>query len=136
MCVCVFGIYVLKILLRNIFESLKYCLDPWLSCMLDCIHICVFPLLKNCFKATSTDPRHLSIPGLSVELFSCFLSQSRHLSIARWIDRESFSPLNSSSTDPRSIELPFALVTCLIDASVEPFKARQILDTSRSVKIY
>ena len=106
-----FGIKMLIFLLRDDFESLKYCLDPWLSCMLDCIHICVFPFLKNCFKANSID--------------------SRHLSIARWIDRESVYPLNSSLTNPRSIELPFALVTCLIDASVEPFKARQILDTSR-----
>ena len=114
---------MLNILLRNICESLKCCLDPWLSCMLDCIHICVFPFLKNYFKATSKDPRHLSIPSLSVELFCCFLSQSRHLSIARWIDRESFCPFDSSSTDPQSIELPFALDTCSIDASIEPFKA-------------
>ena len=126
----------LTFLLRNIFKSFKCCLDPWLRCMLDCIHICVFPFLKNCFKATSTDPQYLSIPGLSVELFSCFLSQSRHLSIARWIDRESFCPLDSSLTNPQSIELPFALDTFSIDASIEPFKARQILDTSRSVKIY
>ena len=109
-CVRVFGIYVLKILLRNIFESLKYCLDPWLSCMLDCIHICVFPLLKNCFKATSTDPRHLSIPGLSVELFSCFLSQSRHLLIARSIDRATFCPLDRCSIAGQSIKVGFCSI--------------------------
>ena len=77
---------MLNIFVEKYFESLKCCLDPSLSCMLDCIHICVFPFLKNYFKATSTDPRHLSILGLSVELFSCFLLQSGHLSIARWID--------------------------------------------------
>ena len=104
--------------------------------MLDCIHICVFPFLKNYFKANSTDPWHLSILGLSVELFSFFLLQSRHLSIARWIDWESFCPLDSFLTNPRSIELPFALDTCSIDASIEPFKARQILDTSQSIEIY
>ena len=49
-CVCVFlGSLCLNLLLSDDFESLKCCLDPWLSCMLDCIHICVFPFLKNCF---------------------------------------------------------------------------------------
>ena len=138
MCVCVcFEIKMLNFfLLRNIFESLKCCLDPWLSCMFDGIHIYVFLSLKNCFKATLIDPWHLSIRGLSFELFSCFLLQSRHLSIARWIDWESFYLLDSSSTDPRSIEIPFALDTCSIDASVEPFKAQQVLDTSWSIEIY
>ena len=97
MCVC-FGIKMLIIfLLRDVFRRSKCCLDPWLSCMFDCIHICVFLFLKNCFKATSTTPWHLSIPGLSIELFSYFLSQSWHLSIARSIDRESLCPLNSST---------------------------------------
>ena len=34
-------------LLRDDFESSKCCLDFWLSCMLDCIHICVFFLLDK-----------------------------------------------------------------------------------------
>ena len=97
MYVC-FGIKMLIIfLLRDVFGKSKCCLDPWLSCMFDCIHICVFLFLKNCFKVTSTAPRHLSIPNLPIELFSCFLLQSRPLSIARWINRESFYPLDSSS---------------------------------------
>ena len=53
--------------------------------------------MKNCFKATSTDPQHLSTPGLSIELFSCFLMQSWHLLIARWIDREISCLLDSYS---------------------------------------
>ena len=97
MCVC-FGIKMLIIfLLRDVFGRSKCCLDPWLSCMFDYIHICVFLFLKNCFKVTSIAPRHLSIPNLPIELFSCFLLQSRPLSIARWINRESFYPLDSSS---------------------------------------
>ena len=97
MYVC-FGIKMLIIfLLRDVFGRSKCCLDPWLSCMFDCIHICVFLFLKNCFKVTSTAPRHLLIPNLPIELFSCFLLQSRPLSIARWINRESFYPLDSSS---------------------------------------
>ena len=93
-----FGIKMFNIfLLRDVFERSKYCLDHWLSCMFDCIHICVFFFLKNCFKATLITPWHLSIPSLSIEIFSCFLLQSRHLLIARWIDRESLCPLDGSS---------------------------------------
>ena len=38
------------LLLRDDFESSKFYLDPWLSYMFDCIHICVFLFLKNVFK--------------------------------------------------------------------------------------
>ena len=34
---------------RDDFESLKCCLDPWLSCMFDCIHVCVFLFFENLF---------------------------------------------------------------------------------------
>ena len=48
--VCVFlGSMCLKFLLRDDFESSICWLDPWLSCMLNCIHINVFPFLKNWF---------------------------------------------------------------------------------------
>ena len=62
--------------------------------------ICFSPLWKKkktIFQAISTAPRHLSIPSLSIEPSVVFLSQSRHLSITRWINRESICPLNSSS---------------------------------------
>ena len=108
---CVFlGSLCLKLLLGDDFESLKCWLDLWLTCMLDCIHIYVFPFLKNYFKVTLTDPWHLPTPGLSMELFSWFLSQSRHLSIARWIDRESFCLLDGFSIASRSIEVGFFLI--------------------------
>ena len=49
-CVFVLGSKCLTLfLLRDVFERLKCCLDPWLSFMFDCIYICVFPFLKNCF---------------------------------------------------------------------------------------
>ena len=55
----------LKLLLRDDFGNLKCCLDPWFSCMLDCIHICVFPFLKNDFLSnldtSSIPPRYLAI---------------------------------------------------------------------------
>jgi len=35
--------------LRDDFESLKCCLDFWLSSMLDFIHICVFLFLEKLF---------------------------------------------------------------------------------------
>ena len=40
-------------------------LDHWLSCMLDCIHVCVFLLSRNCFEKLA---RHLLDTLLSVEL--------------------------------------------------------------------
>ena len=63
---CVFlGSLCLKFLLRDDFKSLKCWLDLWLSCMLDCIHICVFPFLKNDFLSnldtSSIPPWHLAI---------------------------------------------------------------------------
>ena len=36
-------------LLRDVFESLKCCLVPWLNRMLDCIHICVFLFFEKLF---------------------------------------------------------------------------------------
>ena len=41
-------------LLKDDFESSKCWLDLWLSCMLYCIHICVFTFLKSWFLAGST----------------------------------------------------------------------------------
>ena len=66
MCVCVcLGSMCLKLLLRDIFENLKCWLDRWLSCMIDCIHICVFPSWKKLFLSNldsfSTPPWHLAI---------------------------------------------------------------------------
>ena len=47
-CVCVFlRSMCLKFLWRDVFESLIGWFDHWLSCMLDCIHVCVFHILKN-----------------------------------------------------------------------------------------
>ena len=49
-CACVLGSMCLTFfMLRDVFESLKCCLDLSLSSMLDCIHICVFLLLEKMF---------------------------------------------------------------------------------------
>ena len=40
----------LKIFVEDVFESLKCYFDHWLSCILDCIHVCVFLILKNYFE--------------------------------------------------------------------------------------
>ena len=55
--------------LRDYFERLLCGLDHWLSCMLDCIHVCVFLLSKNCFEKLA---RHLFNTLLSVELLKPF----------------------------------------------------------------
>ena len=69
MCVCFWESMCLKLLLRDYFERLLCWLDHWLSCMLDCIHICVFLLSKNCFEKLA---RHLLDTLLSVELLKPF----------------------------------------------------------------
>ena len=55
----------LKFLLRDEFERLLCWLDHWLSCMLDCIHVCIFHSWKTGFKmwldTSSIPPRHLAI---------------------------------------------------------------------------
>ena len=125
-------------LLRDDFECSKSCLDLWLTCMLDCIHIYVFPFLKNYFKVTLTDPWHLPTPGLSMELFSWFLSQSRHLSIARWINRE-ISCLFISSSIHRAYFAVDTFGHLSMAASAETFKARHLsryLLTPLSVENY
>ena len=77
----------------------------------DCIHVYVFLFLKNCFCAILTTLWHLSILGLSIELFNFFLSQSRQLLDSSSIHRESFYLPNS----------------CSIIAFVDPFKAWHLL---------
>ena len=104
---CVFEIHVLKIFFRDDFERLLCWLDYWLSCILDCIHVCVFfTLEKLVFKkwldTSSIPPQHLavcrdssavsyrfpnssSIPGGSIEKALASSIASRHL-----VDRLSF----------------------------------------------
>ena len=116
-CVCVLEILVLKFFrLRDYFERLLCWLDHWLSCMLDCIHIYVFLLSKNCFgKAGSTPPRYLAICWASQAFF---LTQSQHFLDTWWINRESSYLLDSSSTPGGLTELLFLnLILCCLIAS-------------------
>ena len=67
-------ILVLKIFkLRDYFERFLCWLDHWLSCMLDCIHIYVFHISKNCFEKLA---RHLLDTLLSVEPFKNFFKRN------------------------------------------------------------
>ena len=104
--------------LRDYFERFLCKLDHWLSCMLNCIHICVFLLLKNCFgKAGSTPPRYLAICRASQAFF---LTQSQHLLDIWWINRESSCLLDSSSTPGGLIEKALA----------SPIAPRHLVDQS------
>ena len=84
-CVCVFlGSICLKLLLRDDFERFISCLDHWLCCMFNCIHVSIFLFWKNYFKNllnTSSTPGYLS----SFQAFS-------------------YCNLNTSSTPSGSIE--------------------------------
>ena len=90
----------LKLQLRDDIERFTWCLDHWLCCMFDCIHVCVSLLKKLFLKASLTPPRHLAIYQAS-KLF--FLSQSQHLLDTWWINRESSCLIDSFSTT-RSID--------------------------------
>ena len=117
--------------------------------MFDCIHICVFVFLKNCFEKLA---RHLlntsSIVSYLSSFLSFFLSQSRQHLDTLWIDRESFWPFNSFSTRGGSIEPHLLLLVFLFldsfsthDLSTLFFStptrqmSRHHLDTS-SIEIY
>ena len=53
----------LKLLLRDDFKRFIWCLDHWLCCMFNCIHVSVFLFSKNCFKSLldiSSTPGYLS----------------------------------------------------------------------------
>ena len=88
-CVCVFGIIVLKIVVERWFWESKMLfgslveLHAWLHS-----YLC-FSLLEKLFLSNldsfSTPPRHLAF---LLRSSADFLSQSRHLSTTRWIDRE------------------------------------------------
>ena len=67
-CVCVcFGSQCLTFfLLRDDFESLKCCLDLWLSSLLDCIYFCVF-LLEKLFLSSSSASRQILDRFVSIE---------------------------------------------------------------------
>ena len=101
----------------------------WVACLIAFISV-FFSSWKTIFKQS----RHLSIPGLSIELFNCFLSQSWHLLIARWIDRESSCPFDSSLIPPQSIEL-ILLWTPLDTFSITTSIKALNLDTSLDISI-
>ena len=132
MCSCVFEIHVLlKSLLRDVFESLKCYLDHWLICILDCIHVCVFLLSKNCFEKQA---RHLldtsSIASYLSSFLSFFLLQScQHLD-TWWIDRQSFWPLDSFSTPGGSIKPNILLLVFLF---LDSFSTHNLLTLLLSI---
>ena len=103
---CFWGPCAQNFKLRDNFERLLCWLDHWLSCMLDCIHVCVFHSRKTSFKkwldTSSIPPRHLavcqdssnfsyhnlansSIPSGSIEKAPASSIASRHL-----VDRSRF----------------------------------------------
>ena len=74
MCVCVIlRSMCLKFKLRDDFKRLLCWLDHWLSCMLDCIHVCIFHSkktgLKKWLDTSSIPPRHLAICRASQVFF-------------------------------------------------------------------
>ena len=132
MCVCVFGIHVLKIAIERWFWEVNLVFGSLIE-FHDWLHscLCFSPLEKLFLKASSTPPRHLLDTWLSVELPNFFLSQSRHLLDTWWIDRESSYPFDSFLTPSGSIK-PHLL--CLMFLYLDTFSTPisvdgQILNT-------
>ena len=105
-CVCVFWIQMLDFfLLRDVFESLKYWLDLWLSSFLDCIHFCVFLFIEKLFLHISTASRQLSTasyPSRSLIFLSRQkLMQSR--SIEAFLTLFRYCSTNSQSIEKVSV---------------------------------
>ena len=69
------------------------------------MQICPRNKWRNAGFLSSIVAQHLSTTRLSIELLSCFLSQSRQLLESWWIGRENFCPLDTCLTPPQSIEL-------------------------------
>ena len=86
-CVCFWDPCAKKLLLRDDFESLICWLDHWLSCILDCIHVYVFLLSKNCFEKLAWHFLNTSsIASYLLSFLSFFLSQSRQHLDTWWIN--------------------------------------------------
>ena len=103
-------------LLKDDFESLKCCLNLWLSSMLDCFHIFVFLFFEKLFLLISTASRHSRQLGyLSSSSVSFY-----HILNGFSIHQETFYMLDRCSIVGRSIEVGFCLIV-----------ARQLLDPSR-----
>ena len=131
MCVCVcFGSKCLTFfLIRDVFESLKYFLDLWLSSMFDCIHICVFLFFENMILSNLDS---FSIPLDNEAIYRAFLTSFlnscyRNLNPSGFlrfnldsysIHRGSFWMLNRCSIAPQSIE-PLLLRTPLDRSSID-----------------
>ena len=94
-CVCVLGSKCLSILLtRDDFESAKCCLDPWLICMIDCIHVCTFLFFE---KLVLSNLHSFSIPLDNWSIYRAFWSSFYRI-------------LDSFPTDSQSIEVGFCLI--------------------------
>ena len=97
--------------MRDVFESIICCLDHWLSCMLDYIHVCVFLFSINCFEKLAQHLLDTSLIASYLSSFlSFFLSQSHQQLDTLWINRESLCPLDSFLILGGSIELHLLLL--------------------------
>ena len=136
-CVCFESKCLTFFLLRDVFESLKYCLDIWLSSIFDCIHICAFLFFEKLFLSISTASRYhsttfnlsspffllvstkvitisihrdVSTKVIAISIHQNFWTLSRSLFDRFSIHRETFCLADRSSTGSRSIEVGFCSI--------------------------
>ena len=96
-CVCFGDPCAQNFKLRDYFERLLCGLDHWLSCMLDCIHVCIFLLSKIYFEKLA---RHLLDTLLSVELLKHFFKRNLNTTL---IPGGSIEKAPTSSIAPRHL---------------------------------
>ena len=124
LCVCVDPKCFAFFLLRDVFKSLNYRLDLWLSSLLDCIHFCVFLLFEKLFLSSSIASRQISIYWDPWTVFSRqILSHLNPLKLSRIC-------LDSFSIDSRSIEKVsvFLIAIRSIEVLLPSTDSRQYLD--------
>ena len=119
-CVCVLEILVLKFFkLTDYFERFMCWLDHWLSCMLDCIHICVFLHSKNCFEKLA---RQL----LDTSSILCYLSSFSSIFLKRNLDTSSIpsgsiEKAPASSIAPRHLLDPLSFCSWICSLFLDSF---------------
>ena len=142
-CVCVFEIYVLKIVVKRWFWRFLILigslveLHAWLHS-----YMCFSPLEKlflSNLNSFSIPPWHLAIFWAFQLLFYRNLDS---FSIARWIDRQTFWTLDSFSTAGGSIELLYYLFYWSVPQQIHDncicrsLLSSTLVSTPLSVKIY
>ena len=122
-------------LLRDVFKRSKCCLDPWLSCLFDHIHIYIFPFFEKLFLSNldnSLTPLDTQLIYRALQLLFIAILTPLDSQVDR--SRKFLSP--RQLLDPSSFLLPWTPARQLHQSTL--FKARHLstpLDLSRIIEL-